>query len=109
MTLKNKKIPFMTIKSENIRDEIKSCKNILDSIKNLIIDLPIHNELYGELFYGICKTAIIDDLGNMKVFSNYLFNGSIVNNYHNYKKINKKSQIYTGPKYMILRREYSLR
>lgn len=102
----NKKIPFITIESENIRDEIKSCKNILGSIKNLIIDLPMHNELYGESFYGICKTAIIDDLGNMKVFSNYLFNGSIVDSYHNYKKINKKSQICVGPKYMILRREF---
>lgn len=102
----NRKIPFMTIKNENIENEIKSCKNTLNSIKNLIIDLPTHNEIYGKSFFGICKTATIDDLGNMKVFSNYLFNGSIVNEYHYYKKINKKSQIYTGPKYMILRKEF---
>lgn len=102
----NKKIPVMTIKSGDIKDEIKSCKNILDSIKSLIIDLPTHNELYGKSFYGICKTATIDDLGNMNVFSNYLFNGSIVDDYRNYKKINEKSQIYVGPKYMILRREF---
>ena len=102
----NKKIPYVTIKSQSIKEEIKSCKNTLDSIKNLIIDLPIQNEIYGKSFYGICKTAIIDDLGNMKVFSDYLFNGSIVKDYHHYKKINKKSHIYVGPKYMILRKEF---
>lgn len=102
----NKKIPFTTISGKNIADEIKSCKNTLNSVKNLIIDLPTHNEAYGKSFFGTCKTATIDDLGNMKVFSDYLFNGSIVNDYHRYKKINKESQIYTGPKYMILRKDF---
>lgn len=96
-------IPFFSIDKKN---EIKSCKLLLSSVKNLIIDLPSSNELYGKSFQGLCKTAIIDDLGGIKVYSDYLFNGSIVEDYHKYRIYNKKASIYLGPKYMILRKDF---
>jgi UDP-2,4-diacetamido-2,4,6-trideoxy-beta-L-altropyranose hydrolase len=83
---------------------IKKCKKV-KNFESLIVDLPNHNELYSKSFENICKTAIIDDIGNKNIHSEILFNGSIVKKYQNYR-IKKNTKLYQGTKYMIIRKEF---
>ena len=87
-------------------EEINNCKKIISQIKNLIIDLQSKNELYDKIFHGICKIAIIDDLGGIKVYSDLLFNGHIVKKFHNYDLATIKTKTFLGSKYMPIRKEF---
>jgi len=70
--------------------------------------LPFKNELYSELLKNNCKTIIIDDLGNKKIFSQLLFNGHIVDEFQNYSIDKKITNYFSGPQYMILRSEFEV-
>jgi len=100
------KIPCKILRGENERENIIKIKKLSGKIKNLIIDLPKHNELYSRSFVNFCKTAIIDDLGNKKIFSELLINGQIVKKYHKYVRCGT-TKFFLGPKYIILRNEFA--
>ena len=99
-------IPFIALDPGTEIQKIKQCKIELKNIKNLIVDLPFKNQIYSEFFRNICNTIIIDDLGNKKIFSQLLFNGSLVSNFHKYEFNKKITKAFLGPKYMILRSEF---
>ena len=100
--LKNKKISFHVIKNE------KEFKEISKSIKKIIIDLPFKNSKYSRMLQKNNKTIIIDDLGNKKIFSDLLFNGSIVNEFQKYSINKNKTKYFQGPKFILLRSEFYL-
>ncbi len=100
------KIPFIVLNGKSEADYLKQCIKLSNRIKVFIFDLPHDNELYGKQFKNFNKTAIIDDLGNKKVYSELLFNGSIVKQFHKYRVENVNSKIFTSPKYIILRNEF---
>lgn len=98
--------PYVSLTGKRSSDLIKQCSNNLKFFDVLITDLPFQNEYYSKFFSGKCKTVIIDDLGNIKLYSTLLFNGSIVQNYHNYELIKNFTKTFFGPKYMILRKNF---
>ena len=106
--LDGRNIPFHVLKSKNELGKINECKKIVKNISKLIIDLPKYNEMYSELLQNYCKTIIIDDIGNKKIKSNILFNGSIVSKFQNYSIEKNMTKYYFGPKYMILRNKFKI-
>lgn len=104
--LQKNKIPYVILKQKLETDKLNQCKFELKNIKNLIIDLPFDNEMYSKQFRNTCTTFIIDDLGRKKCFSDVLFNGSIVPDFHSYEIDPKLTKTFIGSKYMILRKEY---
>jgi len=99
------KVPYIVLKGKTEIENINHCLILIKNINVLIFDLPFQNELYSKKF-AKNKTVIIDDLGNKKVYSQLLFNGSIVKNFHKYTLENKLSKIFLGPKYMIIRKSF---
>lgn len=70
--------------------------------KILIIDMREYGEKISKQFVGVCfKTVVFDDAWCKNVYSDILINGTTVQQYHKYNKINKKSKIYAGSKYWI--------
>lgn len=98
--------PFYVLKNDSELKKIKQCKTYLENINHLIVDLPFKNELYSKHFKNFTNVTIIDDLGNKKFFSKYLFNGSIVKSFHNYDIQFNNPYVFLGPKYMIIRKEF---
>jgi len=96
---------YIVLSGKTTNEEINNCKKIINQIKNLIIDLQSKNELYGKIFHGICKIAIIDDVGGIKVYSDLLFNGHIVKKFHDYDLVTK-TKTFLGSKYMPIRKEF---
>jgi UDP-2,4-diacetamido-2,4,6-trideoxy-beta-L-altropyranose hydrolase len=104
--LKNKKISFCVLNEINEEKRVSECKNIVKNISKLIIDLPFHNELYSKTLKNNCKIIIIDDVGNKKIYSEILVNGSIVSDFQKYS-INKKiTKYFSGSNYIILRSQF---
>jgi len=101
-------IPFKVLGSIDENERIKECKILTKNISNFIIDLPFNSERYSELLKNCCKVIIIDDLGNKKIFSQLLFNGSIVNEFQNYSIDKKITKYFVGPQYIILRPEFEI-
>ena len=99
-------LSYLVLKGNTEIEKIINLKKHLPTIKKLIVDLPLENGLYSKAFENKCKTAIIDDVGNKKIFSEMLFNGSIVNKYHNYQIMKKNTRVFLGPDYLILRDEF---
>jgi len=105
--LKNKKISFYVLNEIDEKQRILECKNIVKNISKLIIDLPFHNESYSKTLKDDCKIIIIDDIGNKKIYSEILVNGSIVSDFQKYS-INKKiTKYFSGSNYIILRSQFS--
>jgi len=99
-------LPFHVLKNDSEIKKIKQCKTYLENINHLIVDLPFKNELYSKHLKNFTNVIIIDDLGNKKIFSKYLFNGSIVKSFHNYDIQFDNPYVFLGPKYMIIRKEF---
>ena len=104
--LTNKKISYHVLKSSDEIDQIHECNILVKNILTLIIDLPFKNQIYSELLKNDCKTIVFDDLGHKKIFSDLLFNGSIVNEFQNYSIDTEFTKYFFGPTYMILRSEF---
>lgn len=97
------KIPFIVLKGKTELKKIQECKIIMNNLKVLIIDLPFYEERYGKKLENV---VLINDLGNMRIFSKILFNGSIVKKFHKYTIQNKSSKLYINSKYIILRKQF---
>jgi len=104
--LNNKKIYYHVLKTSDELDQIHECKTLAKNISKLIIDLPFKNQIYSESLKNDCKTIVFDDLGHKKIFSDLLFNGSIVNEFQNYSIDSKSTKYFFGSEYMILRDEF---
>ncbi len=99
-----KNIPFFILKGETESERIKECKQLSSKIKFWIIDLPKENKRYS---FHLKKydSAIIDDLGNIGVYSKFLINGGVVKKFQKYNS-NNKTKFFLGPKYIILRKSF---
>lgn len=74
-----------------------------------IIDMREYGEQTSKaLFKNKLKTILLDDAWCKKVYSDILFNGTNVVEYHDYKKINKNSKIFVGPKYWIIDKNFKI-
>ena len=104
--LNEENIPVIVLKSSNEKERIKECEILTKDIPNFIIDLPFHNEQYSNFLKDLCKIIIIDDIGNKKIFSDILFNGSIVKQFQKYDIDNNKTKYFSGTEFMILRSEF---
>ena len=100
------KIPYFEIKGNTEKAQIENSKKNLKKIHLLIIDLSKQNQKYSKELSNLKKTVVIDDFGNKKIFSELLFNGSIVKKFHNYTIAKKSCKTFFGPKYMILRNQF---
>jgi UDP-2,4-diacetamido-2,4,6-trideoxy-beta-L-altropyranose hydrolase len=98
----SEKIPYVILQGKNEKDKINECKELLQNIKNLIIDLPTQNEIYSKNLKNY-NTILFDDLGRKSVYSKFVFNGQIVKMFHKYSKSQKNISLFLGPKYLILR------
>jgi len=104
--LEKSNIPYRELGDITEEECLQKCKEIVNSETTLIVDLPFHNEIYSKEFQNVCKTIILDDLGNKEIFSEMLFNGSIVEEYHNYKIKNNQTRLFLGSEYMIIREDF---
>jgi UDP-2,4-diacetamido-2,4,6-trideoxy-beta-L-altropyranose hydrolase len=96
--------PNIKLKGKNEGDFLKQCQQ-MEEIDVLIIDLGSKNTMYSKKLKNR-KTVILDDIGNKKISSSVLINGSMVNSFHKYQVGSKKSKLFLGIKYMILRKEF---
>ena len=99
-----KNMPFIILKGKNRSEQLKECKKNLKKVKFWIFDLPNENETYSFQFRKY-NSAIMDDLGNIDSYSNFVFNGGIVKKFQKYNK-NNKTKLFLDPKFMILREEF---
>ncbi len=106
--LDNFNISYYVLKGENEINRIEESKQLKNYFNFLILDLHLHNKDYSKIFNGVCKTAIFDDVGNMIIYSEMLFNGHIVNGFHNYSTPLKHTKLFLGSEFMILRNEFVL-
>jgi spore coat polysaccharide biosynthesis predicted glycosyltransferase SpsG len=72
----------------------------------LIIDLPFHNGAYSKELESKDSIVLIDDLGKIDVYSQFLINGSIVKKFHDYSIKNKSTKTLFGPNFMLLRKDF---
>jgi UDP-2,4-diacetamido-2,4,6-trideoxy-beta-L-altropyranose hydrolase len=101
-------IPFYVLKDHDEINKVDECRNYVKNISKLIIDLQFDNSIYSKLIKDDCKTIVIDDLGNKKIYSDLLFNGSIVNEFQNYSINRNVTKYFSGSKYIILRSEFEI-
>lgn len=101
-------IPFYVLKDHDEINKVDECRNSVKNISKLIIDLQFDNSIYSKLIKDDCKTIVIDDLGNKKIYSDLLFNGSIVNEFQNYSINRNVTKYFSGSKYIILRSEFEI-
>ncbi len=100
----NYEFPYFLLKGKTEVQKLKQCQQT-ENTDVLIIDLGSKNEIYSKKLNNR-KTVILDDIGNKEIFSSVLINGSIVNSFHKYQYNDKKSKVFLGTKYMILRKEF---
>jgi len=105
--LEKSNVPFTHLDNANENQCIRYCKETIKNNETLIVDLPFNNEQYSKEFEKLHKTAIIDDLGNKQIFSEMLFNGSMVEEYYKYQINENQTKLFLGPNFMILREEFS--
>lgn len=76
-------------------------------IDNIIIDMREKGENISKLlFERNFKSILFDDAWCKNVYSNILFNGTNVKDYHKYKKINKNSKLFLNTKYWIINKNF---
>ncbi len=99
-----KNIPFFMLTGKTESERIKECKKLSTKIKFWIFDLPKENKKYS---FHLKKydSAIIDDLGNIDVYSKILINGGVIKKFQKYNH-NNGTEYLLGPKYMILRKNF---
>ena len=100
-----KQFPYLLLKSKTEDKKIEECRDLMDKIKFLIIDLPEKQEKYGKKLQDK-NIVMINDVGKQNVYSKILINGSIVKKFHNYKIMNKFTKLFIGSKYMIIRKKF---
>ena len=77
-------------------------------IENTIIDMREKGENISKLlFENNFKSILFDDAWCKNVYSDILFNGTNVKNYHKYNKINKNSKLFLNTKYWIINKNFS--
>lgn len=101
----SKKFPYVELKGKTENGKIQECKELMNKIKYLIIDLSNNEEKYEKKLKNY-NTIMINDLGKIEIFSKILVNGSIVKKFQKYKIKNKFTRFFTGSKYMIIRKEF---
>lgn len=102
----SKKFPHIELKGRNETERIQECKKYMNIVKCLIIDLPKYEEKYSKKLKKE-NVIIINDLGNIKIFSKMLINGSIVKKFQKYEIKKKMTRVLAGPKYMLIRKEFA--
>ncbi len=100
---------FFTIPSFS-KPELES-KTISDIINThnyewLIIDMREFGENISKELMNKIHTVLIDDAWTKNVYSNLIFNGTMIKKYHNYHKINKNSKIFTGTSFFIIDKSF---
>lgn len=99
-----KKFSFTTIKTQNLNKNKIFIKNLMykENSNVLLIDMREFGEKLSKLFLNdTVQTILIDDAWGKNAFADLLFNGTVIKKYHNYKKINKESQLFLGSDYWI--------
>jgi len=98
--------PFLILNGINEKEKISQCKELMKNIKVIIIDLSHYNSIYSKELGCKNNVVLIDDLGNIDVFSKFLINGSIVKKFQNYSIKNKSTKTFFGPDFMIVQLEF---
>ena len=102
--LKKYKISYHLLKKYNHIEESKEINILLTkkNIKFLILDLREKSEtLSRQLMKYNFKTILIDDAFCTNIYSDIVFNGTIVKSFQNYNYINNDTLKFLGPKYFL--------
>lgn len=76
-------------------------------IDNVIIDMREKSENISKfLFKNNFKSILFDDAWCKNIYSDILFNGTNVKDYHKYKTINKNSKLFLNTKYWIINKNF---
>lgn len=108
--LKKKKFNYFSIPNSKTFSQ----KNILfiNYLKHNLFDLCVVDMRdYGEnlskkLFQHKIKHVLFDDAWCKCVYADAIFNGTNVDEYHNYELINNKSKLFLGVKYWVLDKNF---
>jgi len=106
-----KKNNFDYVSKNKFQHNSKFILNFLNEkkIDNIIIDMREKGEIISKLlFEKNFKSILFDDAWCKNVYSDILFNGTNVKDYHKYKKINKNSKLFLGTKYWIINKNFLL-
>ena len=108
--LKSRKFTYMLIPMfESAGDYSHQISRILNFRKcgTVIIDMREYGEQISKnLMNKHLKVILLDDAWCKKAYADIIFNGTMIKQNHQYKKINKASKIFVGPKYWIINREF---
>lgn len=107
--LTTKKFSYFIIpKFSNKKAESAYISNFMrkKGIDLIIIDMREFGESLSKNLWKKFKVILIDDAWVKNVYADIIVNGTIIKNYHNYKKVNKNSQIFAGPNYWITKKEF---
>jgi len=73
----------------------------------IIIDMrEFGEELSKNLSKKNFKLFLIDDAWCRKAYADIIINGTFIEKYHNYKKINKNCKLFMGSKYLIINEKF---
>jgi len=108
--IKKKNFLFQIIsKTKSLKNQAEHIAKIMNSVFSplLLLDMREYGESLSKyLSKHNFKTMLIDDAWCKNVYANTLINVTPILKYHKYKKINKKSRIYTGAKYFIADKKF---
>ena len=70
--------------------------------KVIIVDMREYGEKISKsLMNKNFKIILLDDAWCKKAYADFIFNGTIIKQYHQYEKINKNAKLYLGSKYFL--------
>ena len=104
-----KKNNFNFLSKNKFQHDSKFILNFLykKKIDNIIIDMREKSENISKfLFKNNFRSILFDDAWCKNVYSDILFNGTNVKDYHKYKKINKNSKLFLNTKYWIINKNF---
>jgi spore coat polysaccharide biosynthesis predicted glycosyltransferase SpsG len=79
----------------------------INELNIVLIDMREYGEQISKyLMNKNFKVIMLDDAWCNKAYADIIFNGTNINRYHKYIKINKKSKIFVGKKYWIIDKNF---
>lgn len=79
----------------------------INEFKIVLIDMREYGERISKCLRNKnFKVIMLDDAWCNKAYANIIFNGTNIDKYHQYIKINKKSKIFVGTKYWIINKNF---
>ena len=108
--LKQQKIPFTQIQSS--KSKVKESQTIMNTLKKIqcntiILDMREYGDILSKHLSKHVNVVMIDDAWGKTAHAHFVFNGTMIKQFHNYNVINPDSRLFLGTKYWLSDQHFS--